>query len=77
MTIFGELTYKLSMSLYLSIGSVLDFLVLKNAAQRTSQRLEWTSGARVMIIFGRSITRSYDRSIARSHHSWENRSSLL
>ena len=36
----------------LSIGSVLERLVLKNAAECTSQRLKWTSGARVMIIFG-------------------------
>ena len=27
--------------------SVLDFVVLKNAAQRTSQYVKWTSGARV------------------------------
>ena len=50
----------------MSIGSVLERLVLKNAAQRTSQRLNWTSGARVTIIFGRSVARSLDRSIARS-----------
>ena len=44
----------------LSIGSMLDFLVLKNAVECTSQRLKWTSGARVMIIFGRSVARSLD-----------------
>ena len=33
----------------LSIGSMLVFLVLKNAVECTSQRLKWTSGARVMI----------------------------
>ena len=38
--------------LELSIGSVLERLVLKNAAKCTSQRLKWTSGARDMIIFG-------------------------
>ena len=37
----------------LSIGSVLERLVLKNDAECTSQRLKCTSGARVMIIFGR------------------------
>ena len=36
----------------LSLGSMLDSLVLKNAVECTSQRLKWTSGARVMIIFG-------------------------
>jgi len=34
-----------------SIGSVLERLVLKTAAECISQRLNWTSGARVMIIF--------------------------
>ena len=43
----------------LSIGSVLELLVLKNDAECTSQRLKWTSGARVMIIFGRSVARSF------------------
>ena len=33
----------------LSIGSVLERLVLKKYAECTSQRLKWTSGARVMI----------------------------
>ena len=33
----------------LSIGSVLDVLVLKNDAECTSQRLKRTSGARVLI----------------------------
>ena len=37
--------------LVLSIGSMLVFLVLKNAVECTSQRLKWTSGARVMTIF--------------------------
>ena len=37
--------------LVLSIGSMLVLLVLKNAVECTSQRLKWTSGARVMIIF--------------------------
>ena len=32
-----------------SIGSMLVLLVLKNAVECTSQRLKWTSGARVMI----------------------------
>ena len=50
----------------LSIGSVLERLVLKNAAECTSQGLKWTSGPRVMIIFGRSVARSLDRSIAGS-----------
>ena len=31
---------------------MLGLLVLKNAVESTSQRLKWTSGARVMIIFG-------------------------
>ena len=35
----------------LSLGSMLERLVLKNAVECTSQRLKWTSGARVMIIF--------------------------
>ena len=30
---------------------MLEVLVLKNIAECTSQRLKWTSGARVMIIF--------------------------
>ena len=34
--------------LVLSIGSMLERLVLKNAVERTSQRLKWTSGARVL-----------------------------
>ena len=33
----------------LSIGSMLERLVVKNAVECTSQRLKWTSGARVMI----------------------------
>ena len=43
----------------LRLGSVLKLLVLKNDAECTSQRLKWTSGARVMIIFGRSVARSF------------------
>ena len=35
------------------MGSVLELLVMKIAAECTSQRLKWTSGARVMIIFDR------------------------
>ena len=31
---------------------MLVFLVLKNAVECTSQRLKWTSGARVMTMFG-------------------------
>ena len=37
----------------LSIGSMLEGLGLKNAVWCTSQRFKWTSGALVMIIFGR------------------------
>ena len=33
----------------LRIGSMLEVLVLKNAVECTSQRLKWTSGARVMV----------------------------
>ena len=40
--------YKSFFSSYLSIESVLERLVLKNAADCTSQRLKRTSGARVM-----------------------------
>ena len=47
------LIYGWPFSLYLSIGSVLELLVIKNAAECISQRLKWTSGARVMIIFDR------------------------
>ena len=39
----------------LSIGSVLERLVLKNAAECTIQRLKWTSGARVMIFWNKLI----------------------
>ena len=35
----------------LSLKSTLELLVLKNAAECTSQHLKWTSGARVMTIF--------------------------
>ena len=52
MTIFGCYTYKCVFLLYLSIGHVLELLVLKNAVECTSQRLKWTSGARVMTISG-------------------------
>ena len=38
-------------SVLLSVGSTLERLVLKNAAQRTSQRVKWTSGAKVSIFF--------------------------
>ena len=36
----------------LSLGSMLDSLVLKNAVECASQRLKWTSGASVMVMFG-------------------------
>ena len=36
------------LSISLSVVSMLERLVLKNVAQRTSQRVKWTSGARVM-----------------------------
>ena len=49
-------------SVQLSIETTLERLVLRNAAQRTSQHVKRTSGARVMIIFGRSIARSRARS---------------
>ena len=44
MIIFVRFTYELSSSLYLSVGSVLELLVVKNTGQRTSQRLTRTSG---------------------------------
>ena len=47
----------------LSIRSMLERLVLKNLTQRTSQRVKWTSGARVTIIFFPSLARSLDRSV--------------
>ena len=47
----------------LSVGSALERLLLKNEAECTSQRLKWTSGARFMIIFGRSVPRSLGRSL--------------
>ena len=50
----------------LSFRSMLELLVLKNDAQCTSQRFKWRSGARVVIIFGRSVVRSLGRSLARS-----------
>ena len=34
--------------------------------EERSQRLKWTHGSRVMIIFGRSVARSLGRSVARS-----------
>ena len=37
---------------------MLERLVLKNLTQRTSQRVKWTSGARVTIIFFPSLARS-------------------
>ena len=59
--------YKLFFSLCLSIGTVLERLLLKNAAQqRTSQCVKLRSRARVMIIFDRSVARSLGRSVARS-----------
>ena len=60
--------YKVSFSLELSIGSVSELLVLKNAAECISKRLKWTSGARIMIIFGRPVARrsSLGCSVARS-----------
>ena len=42
----------------LSIKSVLKRLDLKNLTQRTSQRVKWTSGARVTIISFPSLDRS-------------------
>ena len=45
----------------LSIRSMLERLVLKNLTQRTSQRVKWTSGARVTIIFFPSLARSIAR----------------
>ena len=44
--------------LVLSLGSMLERLVLKNGVECTSQRLKWTSGARVMTcsrLLGRSV----------------------
>ena len=38
MTIFRRFTYKLTFSLELNLGSVLELLVLKNYAECTSQR---------------------------------------
>ena len=51
MIILRRFAHKLSCSLYLSIANVLELLVAKNDAECTSQRLKWTSGARVMISF--------------------------
>ena len=61
--------YKRSFPLELCIGSVLELLVLENAAQRTSQRLRRPSGARVRTCsrsLGRLVSRSLDRSLDRS-----------
>ena len=38
-----------------NIREVIETLVLKNVAKRASQRVKRTSGARVMIIVGRSV----------------------
>ena len=49
--------------------STLERLVLKNAAQRTSQRVKWTSGARVVKFFfsdGRTVGRTHGRTDGRS-----------
>ena len=43
--------YNYIFSSYLSFGSMLERLVLENAADCTSQRVKRTSGARVMIFF--------------------------
>ena len=48
MIIFGRFTYNYIFSSYLSSGSALERLVLKNAAECTSQRLKRTSGVRVV-----------------------------
>ena len=45
---------------------MLEFLGLKRAAECNGQRFKWTFGARVMIIFSRSVDPSLDRSIASS-----------
>ena len=52
-----------------NVRDVLESLVLKNASQRASQHVKRTSGARVMIIGGRSVydrRRSLGRSVAQS-----------
>ena len=41
--------YNYMFSLFLSLGSMLERLVSKNAVECTSQHLKWMSGARVMI----------------------------
>ena len=41
---------QLFICLDLSLGNIIEVLVLKNAAECISQRLKWTSGARVMFI---------------------------
>ena len=46
--------------------SIIEHLVLKNTAECISQRLNRTSGARIMIIFGCLVVRSLGRSVARS-----------
>ena len=71
------LIYTWTFLLYLSIGSVLELLVLKNAAECTSQRLKWTSGARVMIIFDLcSFERPSVQASKRSSVQASNRSSV-
>ena len=48
-------------------SEVIKRLVLKNASQRTSQHVKWTSGARLAITIDRSIARAVARSsLARS-----------
>ena len=42
---------------------MLERLVLKNPAQRTCQRVKWTSGARLTVTVDRSIARAVARSI--------------
>ena len=50
----------------LSLGSMLERLVSKNGVVVTSESVKWTSGARIMTIFGRSVARSLGRSLDRS-----------
>ena len=50
----------------LSIRSMLELLVLKKYAECISQHRKWTSGARVMIIFGRSVARSLSHLVTQS-----------
>ena len=59
----------------LSFRSMVELWVLKNAAQRTSQRLKWTSGARVMICLlssrqaGKQTSRQADKQTSRQWKS--------